>query len=179
MSLPLTNKAKLVNLYKKENDPKVKERLFLVIRVIEDGQVPFRVVREMNRSNPWASDWLKRYDREGMEGLRDRTRSGRTPEISQETPCQIKKELSGSNQGWTTKQVDDLIARKSGIKYHYTHTCRILRRWGFKQKVPRKVHVNTATREEKDDFKKGPPRCLWISSGNKTKEKRLYPGITG
>ena len=33
MSLPLTNKAKLVNLYKKEKDPKVKERLLLIIRV--------------------------------------------------------------------------------------------------------------------------------------------------
>ena len=76
MSLPLTNKAKLVNLYKKENDPKVKERLFLVIRVIEDGQVPFRVVKEMNRSNPWASEWLKRYDKEGVEGLKDRPKIG-------------------------------------------------------------------------------------------------------
>ena len=173
--MSLTNKAKLVDLYKKETDSKVKERILLVIRVREDGQVPFRVVKELHRSNPWASDWLKRYDREGMEGLRDRTRSGRTPEISQETPCQIKKELSGSNQGWTTKQVDDLIARKSGIKYHYTHTCRILRKWGFKQKVPRKVHVNTATREEKDSFKKRSPRCLWISSSSKKMKKKALP----
>ena len=102
-----TNKAKLVDLYKNETDSKVKERILLVIRVREDGQVPFRVVKEMHRSNPWASDWLKRYDREGMEGLKDRTRSGRTPEISQETSYQIKKELSGSKQGWTTKQVED------------------------------------------------------------------------
>ena len=171
----LTTKSKLVDLYKKETDSKVKERILLVIRVREDGHVPFRVVKELHRSNPWASDWLKRYDREGMEGLRDRTRSGRTPEISQETPCQTKKELAVSNQGWTTRQVDDLIARKSGIRYHYTHTCRILRRWGFKQKVPRKVHVNTASREEKDDFKKGSPRYFWISGSSKTKRKKALP----
>ena len=156
-SMMLTTKSKLVDLYKKETDSKVKERILLVIRVREDGHVPFRVVKELHRSNPWASDWLKRYDKEGMEGLRDRTRSGRTPEISQETSCQIKKELSGSNQGWTTKQVDDLIVRKSGIKYHYTHTCRILRKWGFKQKVPRKVHVNTASRGKRMISKKGRP----------------------
>jgi hypothetical protein len=47
MSLPLT-KTKLVNLYKKENDPKVKERLLLVIRVREDEQIPFHVVKEMH-----------------------------------------------------------------------------------------------------------------------------------
>ncbi|HEY6535529.1 MAG TPA: hypothetical protein VIY08_06985 [Candidatus Nitrosocosmicus sp.] len=41
---PLT-KSKLVNLYKKENDPKVKERLILIIKVREDKQIPFRVVK--------------------------------------------------------------------------------------------------------------------------------------
>ena len=131
MSLPLTSKAKLVNLYKKENDPKVKERLFLVIRVIEDGQVPFRVVREMNRSNPWASEWLKRYDKEGVEGLKDRPKIGRSPELSEGIGYQIRKELKESSQGWTTKQVEELIVERSGIKYHYTHTCRILRKWGL------------------------------------------------
>ena len=75
MSPPLT-KSKLVNLYKKENDSKVKERLLLVIKVREDKQIPFRVVKEMHRSNPWASDWLKRYDKKGLEGLKDRTKSG-------------------------------------------------------------------------------------------------------
>ena len=172
MSLSLTNKAKLVNLCKKENDPKVKERLFLVIRVIEDGHVPFRVVKEIHRSNPWASDWLKRYDEEGIEGLKDRPKSGRSPELSEEISCQIRKELKESNQGWTTKQVDELIVKKSGIKYHYTHIYRILRKWGFKQKVPRKVHVNTASKEEKDNFKKRLPRYLWISSNNKKKRKK-------
>ena len=171
-SMVLTTKSKLVNLYKKETDSRVKERILLVIRVREDGHVPFRVVKELHRSNPWASDWLKRYDKEGMKGLRDRTRSGRTPEISQETSCEIKKGLSGSNPGWTTKEVEELIVRKSGIRYHYTHTPRILRRWGFKQKVHRKMHVNTASKEEKDDFKKRLPRYLWIGNSSKKKRKR-------
>jgi hypothetical protein len=51
MPLSWTNKARLVNLCKKEKDPKVKERLLLlVIRVREDGQVPFRVDKEI-----WAT----------------------------------------------------------------------------------------------------------------------------
>ena len=153
-------KAKLVNLYKKENDPKVKERLLLIIRVREDGQIPFRVVKEMHRSNPWASDWLKRYDKEGMEGLKDRTKSGRPSKLSEETSYQIKQELKQSNHGWTAKQVEELIIKKSGIKYHSIHIYRILRKWGFKQKVPRKIHVNTASQQEKEDFKKRQNRYL-------------------
>ena len=61
-----------------------------------------------------------------------------------------------SKQGWTTEQVNDLIVHESGIHYHYTHVYRLLYKWGFKQKVPRKVHVNTASKEEKIQFKKEP-----------------------
>jgi putative transposase len=154
-------KSKLVNLYKKENDPMVKERLLLIIKVREDKQIPFRVVKEMHRSNPWASDWLIRYDKEGLEGLRNRTKSGRPSELTEEISYQIKKELKENDKGWTTKQVEELIVQKSGIKYHYTHIYRILRKWGFKQKVPRKIHVNTASVEEKDAFKKRQNRYLW------------------
>src|SRR6185312_12762959 len=164
--MSLLTKSKLVNIYKKENDPKVKERLLLIIKVREDKQIPFRVVNEMHRSNPWAFDWLKRYDKEGLEGLKDRIKTGRPPEMSEEISLSIKKELSNSNQGWTTKQVEELIIKKSGIKYHYTHIYRILRKWGFKQKAPRKVHVNTASPEEKEAFKKRLPKYLWIRSSS-------------
>ncbi len=169
---PLT-KSRLVNQYKKENDPKVKERLLLIIKVREDKQIPFRVVKELHRSNPWAFDWLKRYDKEGLKGLKDRTKAGRPPELSKDMVYQIKKELSNSKQGWTTKQVEELIIKKSGIKYHYTHIYCILRKWGFKQKVPRKVHVNTASLEEKEAFKKRQNRYLWISSSSSSRKMDL------
>ena len=118
----------------------------------------------MHRSNPWALDWLKRYDKEGLEGLRNRTKSDRPSKLTEETSYQIKKELSISIQGWTTKQAEELIIKKSDIKYHFTHIYRILRKWGFKQKVPRKIHVNTASVEEKEAFKKRPNRYLWMCS---------------
>ncbi len=44
-----------------------------------------------NRSNPWASDWLKRYDKEDLEGLRNKTKSGRPSEISEETCIRLRK----------------------------------------------------------------------------------------
>ena len=73
----------------------------------------------------------------------------------------IRKELLGSKQGWTTKQVRDIIFREGGVKYHYTHVYRILHKWGSKQKIPRKMHINTASSKEKEDFKKE-PKGYWI-----------------
>ena len=84
----------------------------------------------------------------------------RHPKISRQTEYRIKTILKENNQqqGWTTKkQVEKMIIKESGIKYHHNYIYCILCRWGFKQKVPRKVHVNTASAEEKEISKKGPP----------------------
>ena len=147
-------REKLLELYRKEVNAKVKERLLLVIRVMIDGELPAHVVKEIHRSKPWGSYWLDRYRKEGIGGLRDKPRSGRIPQIPLSISTRIRKTLRESRHGWTTRQANDLIVNESGIHYHYTHVYRLLHRWGFKQKVPRKVHVNTASNEEKDEFKK-------------------------
>ena len=88
------SKNELIRLYKKETNLKLKERLILV------------------RSRPWGLYWLKRYGEEGIEGLKNRTKSGRPPDISSEVIYEIKNELVSRKEGWTTKQVEDLIVRK-------------------------------------------------------------------
>ena len=62
-----------------------------------------------------------------------------------------------------------LIIKKSGIKYQILiYIYRILRKLGL-QKIPRKVHVNTASLDEKEIFKKRLPKYLWISTSNSNK----------
>ena len=147
--------------------------MFLVLNVVYRGKISAQVARDLRRSKSWACEWLKRYDKEGIEGLKTRQKSGRPSEISEEVRYQIKKELKESSYGWTTKQAEELIVKKSGIKYHYTHIYRILRKWGFKQKIPRKVHVNTASLEEKEAFKKRSQKYLWINNNRNSKNKTL------
>ena len=162
------SKTRFEKLYRSENDANVKERMLLVLNVVYEKQIPAQVARDLHISRTWASDWLKRYRKEeGIEGLKNRPKSGRHPDIPEETVYEIKNELASSKQGWTTKQVEDLIVRKSGIRYHYTHIYRLMHKWGFKQKVPKQVHVNTATREEKERFKKQPERYWTIISTTK------------
>jgi putative transposase len=146
--------------------------MLLILNVVYQGKISAQVARDLHRSKSWACEWLKRYDKEGIIGLKTRPKSGRPIEISEEVVYQIKKELKESNQGWTTKQVEELIIKKSGIKYHYIHIYRILRKWGFKQKVPRKLHVNTATMEEKESFKKRSQKYLWTNSSKSSSKKQ-------
>lgn len=160
-------KTSFERVYRSELDARTRERMLLVLNVAYQGMVASHVARDLHRCKAWASNWLKRYDEEGIGGLKDRPKSGRHSQMSKQTECKIKTMLKESNQGWTTRQVEDLIVKMSGKHYHHIHIYRILRRWGFRQKVPRKVHVNTATKEEKEDFKKRPPRYLWVSNYKK------------
>jgi hypothetical protein len=50
----LFNRKKLTNLYKKERDSNVNERLLLVLKVKIDDMIPARVARELHRSRTWA-----------------------------------------------------------------------------------------------------------------------------
>ncbi len=147
----------------------------IVLNVVySDRRIAAQVAKDLHRSRGWACWWLKRYYDEGIEGLKDRPKSGRHPKIAKQVEYKIKAILKESNHGWTTKQVEELIVEKSGggIRYHYVHICRILHKWGFRRKVPRKVHVNIASKEEKEDFKKRSVIYLWISD---TKKERVYP----
>jgi putative transposase len=153
-----------------EKDVKVKERMLLVLNVVYYGRIASQVARTLHKSKGWASQWLKRYREEGLEGLKDRPKGSRHSQISKQVEYRIRKTLKESNTGWSTKQVEELIIHESGIRYHHNYIYYIVRKWGFKQKVPRKVHVNTASAEEKEEFKKRPLKYLWVSD---TKRKSL------
>ena len=122
--------------------------------------VGFRLMQQMNS----IEVDLGRFSKEGVDGLKDRSKTGRPPKIPKELAIRIRTKLLESKQGWTTKQVREMISRESGVIYHhYIHICRILHKWGFKQNVPRKRHINTALVKEKEkkDFKKE-QRKYWI-----------------
>ena len=147
--------AILNSAYKKEKVANIKERILLVKRVKIDKQEAASVAEhELNRSRWWAYKWLHRFDKEGLDGLKDQPRSGRPPDVPEDVMIQIKNELVDSNTGWDFRQVMDLIYKKTGVRYHEVHIYRLLHKWGFKSKVPQKRFVNTASAKEKMKFKK-------------------------
>jgi hypothetical protein len=45
---------------------------------------------------------LDRFSEEGIEGLKNRSKSGRPSDIPEQTIYEIKNELSSGKQGWTS-----------------------------------------------------------------------------
>ena len=64
--------------YGHESHANVRERILLLRRVRIDNQEAASVAElELHRSRGWAYKWLKRYNNEGILGLKDKPRSGR------------------------------------------------------------------------------------------------------
>ena len=144
----------LDKIYNDERDANVKERVLLVRRVLADKQHIETVAQELHKSRAWAYKWYKRYNDKGLDGIKDKPRSGRPPLVNNDLMIKIRKELEDSNTGWDFRQVMDIIKKKTGVKYHEVHIYRLLHKWGFSAKIPQKRFVKTATQKEKKKFKK-------------------------
>jgi transposase len=143
--------------YKHESDADVKERILLVRRVMSDGnnkEVVTIYEEELDRSKAWAYKWLARFKIEGLDGLKDRPRSGRPPDVPEEKLSKIRRELSENPSGWKAKEIMNLIYERTGVRYHEVHVYRLLHKWGFNPKVPIKRFINAASKQEKNKFRK-------------------------
>jgi putative transposase len=116
--------------YKHESNANVRERILLVRRTISDGQDIVLVSKEeLHRSRAWAYKWVRRFDKEGLDGLKDRYRSGRPPDVPQENLSKIRSDLSENPSGWKSK-VMNIIHKKTGERYHHeVHVYRLLHKW--------------------------------------------------
>ena len=146
--------SKLDKAYRQQSNPDVRERILLVRRVIEDKQHIVNVAKELHRCRAWAYKWYKRYNDNGLEGLKNKAKTGRPPDVPKGVMVKIRKELADNNTRWDFRQVMDLIYKKTGVRYHEVHIYRLLHKWGFKSKVSQKRFVNTASAKDKIRFKK-------------------------
>ena len=161
MPLGDVSSEQLTNAYKKEIDSNVKERILLVRRVrINDQEASKVAERELHKSRWWAYKWLDRFDKHGLEGLKDHPRSGRPPLISQKKMLKIKQEISENPSGWQVKQVMDIIYKKTGIRYHEVHIYRLLHKWGFSPRFHRKDLLILHQKKRKRHSKRGTRNTL-------------------
>jgi putative transposase len=121
----------LNNAYKHESKANVRERILLIRRIMSDDQDMRVVSKELHRSIAWAYKWLERFDKDGLEGLKNKPRSGRPPDVSQEKLSKIRTELSENSSGWQAKEIMNIIHRKTGVKYREAYIYRLLHKWSF------------------------------------------------
>ena len=77
--------------------------MLLVLNVVYQDMIAAHIARDLHRNRSWACKWLKRYGEKGIEGLKDRPKSGRRPELSEEIQVQDSNHYEREQSGMDHK----------------------------------------------------------------------------
>lgn len=150
---------KLQDLYKKERDADVRERI-LIVTWLKKGKTTYEVADLLGCPQSKVMYWKTRFKKEGVEGLKTKPRPGKPKKLPEEAQNRITKKLEENPYGWTTKLVMGMIREEDGVKYSERHVVRLLHKWGFERITPRQRHV-AADEDEREAFLKTPRFC-WV-----------------
>jgi len=124
---------------------RVAKRLQAVVRNSE-GQTSGELAQILRAPRSKVSEWLQRYQTDGVDGLLEGYRSGRPSELTEEQQQQLGDildsgpEAYGLDNGiWTSPMVAWVIEEEFGVQYHPGHVRKLLHAWGFSVQRPRRV----------------------------------------
>lgn len=136
-------------------NPEAKERL-LMVQAYYRGSSLREIAETHVCSFNKVKYWKDRYEAEGINGLKTKPRSGRPKAIDRKHYQSLKQEVvtKSRSRGWETKQIRELIEKRSGILYSERHVMRIAHDWGLSLKVPRSIYAHTDKRQRETFLKK-------------------------
>ena len=149
-----------------------KERL-LVIRNYKKGMKLRKIGEVLDIPHTKAHYWIKRYNKQGIDGLKTRKQKGKTPLLSQKDLIKIKEYLvnnkpkayHGIPAGWNSRDVKAYIKSNYNVSYSLRHIERLLHKIGFSLIKPRPRNIKTSLEKQgefKDKFKKNLKRNIWV-----------------
>lgn len=136
---------------------KVGMRLQAIVSCSEHPEGLVASVYNVNRSTIWR--WIKKFKENGIEGIKDKPKGHRPSILSKDEQAQIKqwliedKKKTGEEIHWTLPLLLGEIHNIFNKIIGKTTLWRLVRKMGFRQKVPRPFHAKSDPVAQ-DNFKK-------------------------
>lgn len=141
----------------KINNHKVAKRLQAIISCVDHPVSTVADIMGISRHALWR--WSKRFREHGVDGLYDRPKGHNPPKLNFEERELIAKWLSdgrnedGEKVHWTVPLLREDVQKRFGKKVGKTPLWLLMRKMGFRQKVPRPAHAKADLKAQKE-FKK-------------------------
>jgi transposase len=167
---------------KRNKRPEVRQRA-MGLRLLHEGKTPQAVAAVLSVSQPTVYDWHHRWQREGVEGLANRPKSGRPVkanqnyvELLEQVVEQDPQELGYAFSIWTTDRLRLHLQAKTGIELKPTQFRALLKENDFVYRRPKHDLTNLQdanARQAAEDWlaelKKAPKRTrstysLWTKA---------------
>src|ERR687884_471818 len=139
-------------------------RRMLALALVLEGTSREEAARAAGMDRQTLRDWVRRYNEEGLAGLRDRRRPGPRPRLSPEQEAElataVERGPDPDRDGvvrWRRVDLKALIETRFAVRLHERSVGKVLRRLGFTRLSVRPRHPK-ADAAAQDAFKKASPR---------------------
>ena len=145
---------------------RLKERE-LIVQLHQGKRSTYEIADILGISQTKASFWVRRYAK--TANLDNLPRSGRPTPLTKGEMASIKhaieqKFLDPKRAGINSKEVLQLLEKRTSKKYTLRHTQRLLHKMGFSLITPRPGHIRKDEKAQakfRDEFKKNFGRNMW------------------
>ena len=138
--------AELRALARRERDGRVSARLLALANAL-DGMSRDEATRAAGMDRQTLRDWVHRYNAEGIEGLRDRPRSGRPCALDEGQQAALKAIILKGPRlerdgcvAWRARDLCDVVERRFGVRYAENGMLRLLKSLDLSWQKARPVH---------------------------------------
>jgi transposase len=118
--------AELEELYQKTKTPRLRTRAQIVLLSAEQDLKAEEIARIVRESHVTVLRWLKRYLAEGIEGLMDAPRPGRSTIVTEAYRKQLldvvrrrPRSLGLEYSMWTLRRLTDYLAEETGLRVSF------------------------------------------------------------
>jgi transposase len=154
-------------LFRSDEKYKIGLRLYAVYQVAL-GKPSRELETLYNTSYKQILNWVERFEKHGVDGLRDKSRQGRTPRLTPKQMQRLKELLDAESptehgyntHRWTGPLLIDWIDREFGVRFKKAHIYNLIAKLGFSYQKARGIYPEADPAEQqafKESLKKTPP----------------------
>lgn len=135
--------AELDRLYRRTRDARLRSRAQMILLALEQKLCAPEIAPLVRTCEETVRNWIKRFNAEGVEGLKDRPRPREavkvTPEYREGLLGAVRRRPRSLDQPyslWTLQRLADFMAEETGIRLSYEGVRLVLKANGIKMSRP-------------------------------------------
>lgn len=142
-SISPEERADLDELYRRTRNVRLRTRAQMILLALEQEMVASEIASIVRLCEQTVRNWIKRFNAEGVEGLKDQPRPREpvkvTPEYHERLVAAVRRRPRALGQPyslWTLQRLADFMAEETGIRLSHEGVRLLLKKEGIKMSRP-------------------------------------------
>lgn len=148
--------ADVKSIHDKEKNGRVKQRLLIILKAFKIKS-SYKIAEQTATSHTKVQRWINRFNKYGVDGLKDKPRPGKPSKLTSKQKNELKKIIENPGEfraGYNTIEIMDKIHKNFGVKFTPQYTRRFLKKLDYSLITPRPSHIKKDPIKGKEIIKK-------------------------